>query len=416
MSRIRSVVIVNHYAGGPDIGSGWRHYELARRWSAAGVATTIVTASTAIGGDQGPSRTRDREVDGVFFRFVPCRSYRGNAAPRLLNMLDFVRGCRRALGTHTRERGRPSAIVASSPQPFAWGPSRAAARAAEAMFVPEVRDLWPESLVDIGGVSRIHPLVLACRAVRGRAMREADLVFSPLAHFHRHAEAFGLANARCIHVPNGVTISHEHGDPRQAGTPDGRRRLLYAGAMGLPNALEDLIAATGRLSPDERSRISVVMVGDGTQRARLEASAKSECPGVFAFLGSLPQPDTEALARTCNAAVIAWKPHPLYRFGTSPQKVPFYLACGLPVIAASPDEDDPVRTQQLGWWSPAGDISGLARSLRQFIVADAATLRTTAQRCRDHARRALDWDTIATRALDALEMRAATRLAAVPSP
>ncbi len=416
MTVLKSVWIVNHYAGGPEIGTGWRHYELARRWGRLGVETTVFTASTKIGGETGAAREGPRRLDGVVFRFIAARKYGGNGIARVLNLFDFARGAEGAMREELDLGARPDAVLASSPQPFVWPGARRISARARALFVPEIRDIWPESLQEIGGMPAWHPLVLACRIARSRALGCADLVFSPLSHIDRYAAAHGVAKDRCIVVPNGVDgeiAARATPLPRAAsGSPTAaRRRLLYAGAMGLPNALHGMLDAVALLCPADRARLHILMAGDGTQRERLAARVARECPESVELLGSLEQRGVETLAMTCHGAIINWLPKPLYRFGISPQKVPLYLALGLPIVSASPDEEDPVRRESLGWWSRAGDARALCDSLRAFLDCDSAGLAAISLRCTEYAQTALNWDSISLRALEALQRARSRQLA-----
>ena len=402
VKTIESIWIVNHYAGGPGIGTGWRHYELGRRWAQTGVSVRVFAASTRIGGEQCPKRVGDREIDGVHLHFVPTRTYGGNGISRVLNLSDFARRVgARMRGIALACATAPSAIIASSPQPFVWAGAARIARETGGLFVPEIRDVWPDSLIELGGMSAFHPLVLASRIAQSRALRRADLLFSPLSRISLLGEQFGIAADRCIVVPNGVSLAPRA--PRLPRTCDqGQRTLLYAGAMGLPNSLDGLVDAVVGMTQSIRANLRVLMVGDGTRRLAIEVRAKRECPGVFEFLGALDQPAVQSLDATCDAGVINWQPMPLYRYGISPQKVPMYLSEGLPIVSASPDENDCVRTHQLGWWSPAGETRALTANLEVFVNADANALATMRERCVNYAHEHFNWDGIAHMGLGAL--------------
>ena len=54
----------------------------------------------------------------------------------------------------------PDVIIGSSPHPFAALASLFVARKKKVPFVLEIRDLWPQSLIDIGGLSRYNPGII----------------------------------------------------------------------------------------------------------------------------------------------------------------------------------------------------------------------------------------------------------------
>jgi glycosyltransferase involved in cell wall biosynthesis len=412
---VRIAWIVNHYAGGPGLGTGWRHWEIGRRWSRDGVRVRIFTATTRIGGALGENRTGTREVDGVTFSFVPSRAYRGNGIGRALNMLEFAHRSAAAMDAARRDGERPDVIIASSPQPLVWPAAARAASRMGAPLVPDIRDAWPESLRDLAGCSALNPLVLASTRALRTALRQAAMVTSPLPNVGLHLAEHGFANLPWMHVPNGITMPVDDSvEIPEAATQAisrarsaGRRVALYAGAMGGPNALTDLLRAAACLPEGTRARLSFLMIGSGTERARLERQCPEAAPATFDFLGELDQPVVQAIARRCDTGVVLRTPHAVYRFGTSPQKLALYLACGLPVVCSSTDPADPVARHGLGWWVPAGDRAALSSALAKLAVTGEAELRSLSSACEAHARREFDWDAIAERLLARLTMKEA---------
>jgi glycosyltransferase involved in cell wall biosynthesis len=395
--------IVNHYAGGPGIGTGWRHWELARRWIGAGGQVRVFTASTSIGGNLNPERRGTRELDGVPFHFIPAPPYGGNSLGRLRNILAFNHGVGRALlRTADTLRERPDVVLASSPQPLVWPTAARVARRLQAAFVPEVRDLWPESLQQLAGLPDWHPLVIWCRRADRMALRSASSVFSPLPGVESAVRSRGHASLRCVTVVNGVSM--EAAPPPEL-DPDlrawveqarsaGRRILLYAGAFGVPNAMDQLLDAMELLSPRHRQGLLVLLAGDGSERERLERRSESRSLPMR-FVGPRPQPQIRALCRACDAGFLGWLDRPLYRFGIAPQKRGLMLGEGLPLVHAVPHDLVNESALGTGWSTPAGQPAALARTLGEFLETSAATLLAKRDRCRSYAHEHLDWDRVA---------------------
>ncbi len=406
-----TIWIVNHYAGGPGLGTGWRHWELARRWITSGVNCRIFAASTSVGGATHASRHGVREVEGVPMEFVDVRPYAGNGFSRLRNIVAF----NRALPSHLRRAVHrtghcPDVVLASSPQPLVWPAAARAAREFGAAFVPEIRDIWPETLVQIGGISRWHPLVGWCNHVTRHAIRGARMVFSPLAHVSEYLDDIGWPHPECVHVANGADVAAPMSDHAsssdvarlEALRESGKRLLLYAGALGVPNAMDQLLDAVKGLSIAGRSRLACVIIGDGTERERLAARASREGISSIEFWGFRPQLQARSLLSRFDAGYLGWLDRPLYRYGIAPQKLSFMLAAGLPVIHATSAPADIVAAHHLGWTCPAEHPARLTEQLARFLAASDSELSALSARCTAHAREALDWDRVASRALETL--------------
>jgi glycosyltransferase involved in cell wall biosynthesis len=77
--------------------------------------------------------------------------------------------------------------------------------------------------------------------------------------------------------------NHEDRVRADAGLPD--RYLLYVGRLVKAKGVFDLLDAYGSLDPSLRSRLSLVLVGDGLARPALERIARSILPGSIHFAG-----------------------------------------------------------------------------------------------------------------------------------
>jgi glycosyltransferase involved in cell wall biosynthesis len=405
------VWIINHYAGGPGIGTGWRHWELARRWIQSGGRVRVFTASTSIGGSVREERDAHRDVLGVPFHFVRTPAYGGNGLGRLRNIVAFNRRVQPTMRQVMRMNDeRPDVILASSPQPLVWPAAARFAQSIGAAFVPEIRDLWPESLLQLGGLPGWHPLVAWCRWADKAAMRSATLVFSPLGDVQAAIRARGHASLPCVHVPNGVALEGTSPPALEAdlqswidgARSSGRRIVLYAGALGVPNAMDQLLEALNELSIEQRDRLLVLLVGEGTERDRLALRSR-EAGLPVQFAGPRTQPQVRALCRACDAGFLGWLNRPLYRFGIAPQKRGLMLGEGLPLLHAVPHDQVNETALGTGWSVPAGDAKPLAAAMRDFLETPADRLQAMRAHCRSYAHEHLDWDRIASKAWGELQ-------------
>jgi glycosyltransferase involved in cell wall biosynthesis len=182
----------------------------------------------------------------------------------------------------------------------------------------------------------------------------------------------------------------------------GRRLMLYAGAMGVPNALDQFVEAMAGLATEERARVRVLMIGDGSERGRLEVGAHAR--GVpMRFMGPRAQAQVRALCRICDLGLLGWLDRPLYRHGISPQKRALMLGEGLPLLHAVPHLQVDETALGTGWSIPAGDAKALAAAIRDFLETPANRLQAMRAHCHSYAHEHLDWDRIASKAWSELQ-------------
>ncbi|HET8721213.1 MAG TPA: glycosyltransferase family 4 protein, partial [Nitrospira sp.] len=273
-----NVWIVNQYAVPPSQSGGTRHYKLARLLARKGHRVTIVAADLNYQtGEPCFLKTGETSgaetIDGVRFLWQRVPAYQGNSIGRVHNMLGFSR---RVLSSmrHAAE-DLPDVIIGSSPQPFAALAAQRIASRLGVPFVLEIRDLWPQSLVDLGNLSPRHPFVLLLAAVERRLYRGARRIVTVLPNAARHMIERGARPERIVCVPNGVDLS-DAGEPVPPCRSD-HFTVMYAGAHGVANDLHTVLDAAAKLRRDDAAKdIRFRLIGDGPLNGTLQQRAARE--------------------------------------------------------------------------------------------------------------------------------------------
>ncbi len=392
----RVVWIVNQYAGSPAHGMEYRHYELGRELVRLGLTVVVISGAYSHLFARQPSTSGTytaEQVGGLTYVWVKVPRYRrAMSLGRVINMIVFAaRLFRLPIG----RLPVPDTIVVSSPSLFPIVPAQRWAKRWGARLVFEVRDLWPLTLEELGGLSPRHPLVALMRWFEDRAYRVADAVVSVLPAARPHFEAHGMAPSKLHVIPNGVSddalLEPMTGPPDVIATAvaDSAFTIGFVGTLGMANALETLIGAA-RLLGQERIRFVIVGHGPDTERLRTLAAGLDN----VVFTGPVAKGDVPATLRAFDACYVGYHRSPLYRFGIAPNKVYDYMAAGRPVILAAEAANDVVADAKAGITVPPDDPEALAqgiRSLRTMAPADLVRLGANGRAWveREHSYRAL---------------------------
>ncbi len=175
----------------------------------------------------------------------------------------------------------------------------------------------------------------------------------------------GFPEDRIFIAVNAVTPPPDHPLPNRPPASNTQKiQVLFVGRLQARKHLDNLIRACADLPPSHQPEL--VIVGDGPDRARLEALAKALYPATI-FTGALYG---EALDEQFKAADLFVLP------GTGGLAIQQAMSFGLPVIAAEADgtQTDLVRPAN-GWQIPADDVAALTTTL-QDALSDVARLRT----------------------------------------
>ena len=358
---------INHYAVPPDEPGGTRHYSMASHLREHGIDVLLVTSNVNyLIQRERSSQRNDMEIldrDGVCFARLKTPSYRGNSISKLWNMLSFKRRLRRC---HRDFPGpKPDVIIGSTPHPFAADEARRIAGELGVPYVLEVRDLWPQTLIDAGGMSRVHPLVLWFARIERRVCRAAARVLTLLGESAEHFRRLGVPDERLVHVPNGIDA-----DLLPAGRvveEDGIFRVMFVGLHGMVYGLDTMIDAaklTARRRPDRDVRF--VLVGDGPEKSRLMQRVADEGIDNVEFRDSVAKSRIYDVMSEADAYVMQTRRCAMHQAGVSPNKVYDYMAMGRPVIFAVDGPTNPVSAAGSGLTIEPESPSALADAVMEL--------------------------------------------------
>lgn len=362
-----TIWFIHHYAVSPRSPGGTRHFSTARWLVRQGHRVRIVASSYHYQAQRetreyGGASIQSEMIEGVEFVWVRTRPYRGNSIGRVLNLLSFAW---RVLRANLAEGGeaRPSVVLGSSPQPFAALAARILARRHGARFVYEVRDIWPQTLVELGQTSRWNPVILAFAWIERHCARRAAAVVTLLPGSEPHLRQCGAAPDRIIHVPNGVDLVQAGPVRPLPGGP--ACTFLYAGAIGVANGLDTVVAAAELLmgtAPAAR----IVIMGEGPELPRLRADVARRGLGNVEFREPVPKAAVHEALAGADAFLMVLRDSPVFQWGISPNKLFDYLAAGRPVVFAVNTPADIVAAAGAGVHADPSSAPDLARAMAEI--------------------------------------------------
>jgi glycosyltransferase involved in cell wall biosynthesis len=374
----------------------YRHYQLALALTAQGHRVVVISGSRSHLFTHPPDVSRPftlEVIDGVTYCWVAVPRYSGAISlGRVLNMAAFALRLER-LPTHRLPR--PDAILVSSPSLFPIVVAARWARRFGARLVFEVRDIWPLTLQELGGLSRRHPLVMLMQRLEDYAYRVADNVVSVLPAADRHMVSRGMEPAKFNYLPNGIDLAaaRTNGSApsaiRDAIRP-GTFTVGFVGTLGKANVLETLIDAARLLGPDEAS---VIVVGHGPEREQLMARA-ADLPNLT-FVGPIPKGEVGIAVKLFDACYVGYRRSSLYRFGVSPNKLYEYMAVGRPVLFAADAANQPVQEADCGCTVPPEDPAALAAAIRSLAACSPAQRERLGANARAYVERHHDYGRLA---------------------
>jgi len=359
--------ILNHYATPLDGIGGTRHAVLAKYLGEHGHNVTIFASAFLhrLGKSVKLPAGRlyaDRKYDSVRFRFIKTTPYNSNSVQRFVNMLSYRHNICRALDG----LDKPDVIIGSCVHLHA---ADAALRLANRFCVPfifEVRDVWPESLVDVGAISRVHPIYWYMRRMELRLYRNASRVIVLLPGMASYLQAYGVLPDHVWNLPNGIDPSLY---PEMRPAPEKDPFIIsFFGAHGPANALSTIVDAAALLqSTPEGQGVLFRLIGDGTEKNLLQNRAHALKLRNIEFLPPVPKGELSGFAQQSNAFVFHLRAMAvLEKYGISANKLFDYLMAARPIIFACNSYNNPVEAAKAGLTVLPQDSAALAEAVRRL--------------------------------------------------
>jgi glycosyltransferase involved in cell wall biosynthesis len=407
--------ILNHYALPPDRAGGTRHYEFGRLLAGWGHDVTIFASgfshfSLAEERLAAGERRRVEVIDGVRFVWIRTTPYRGNGRRRALNMASYAAGVLRAQHAFPR----PDVVVGSCVHPLAVAAAWVIGAVRRVPFVFEVRDLWPQTLIDMGVLPERGAAARVLRAAERFLYHRSRLVISLLPGAAEYITAAGIPKEKIIYIPNGTAgfppappvpatsaLAGRIGQLREAGA---HVVAGYLGSHGAANGVDVLVRAAAVLRDRGAGGIALVLVGDGPdkQRCRELAAALGLGGNDILFVPPVPKRAVPEVLAALDVALFPLRDVPVFRYGLSSNKLFDYLASGRPGICASAVADNPVRASG-GGICVRPEPDEVADALAELAAAGPEGRRALGERGRAWVGRHHDTAALAERFLQALE-------------
>jgi colanic acid biosynthesis glycosyl transferase WcaI len=359
----------------PEVGAGpARILELSRFWRDAGAAVTVITGmpnrrlpNQADGHIHSAYRGRwfmEEEVEGIRV----LRSWLHSSANRgfshtMWNNASFMMSST----LHAWFRANPFDVVIGSSPPFLAHVTSENVRWRQRIpLVLEIRDLWPDYMVEMG-VLRNKVAQRMLFSLERRLLSRARHAVVVTDSFRNRVAEKGFPIERIDVIPNGVDLSQYYKSGDAVPLPAMRRQagdtiVGYLGNFGAGQELRTVVEAAAILA-SEAPDIRFVLAGDGKEKAKVEMRAMELGVRNLSIHPPIEKGATRAFYNSCDICLVPLAPVPIFS-ETVPSKIFEIMACERPVLASVAGEAAQVVERSGGGIvTPPGDAVSLARGI-----------------------------------------------------
>jgi glycosyltransferase involved in cell wall biosynthesis len=333
------ILFLSHYFPPEANAPASRTHEHCREWVRLGHDVTVITGV--------PNHPRGVLFQGYENRLVQEESIDGIRVIRAWMLLTPNEGFVGRISNYllfallasllSFKAERPDVVIATSPQFFCGLAGMLVSRLRAVPFILEIRDLWPESIAQLG---QLQPgaLLRALERLETFLYRSAAGIVVNTAAFIDHIAARGVQPEKIELVYNGFDPSLFRRQPpdnallRKHGLQD-KYLVAYIGTLGLSHGLETLLDAAEQLQghPD----LHFLVIGDGAARESLEASRARRRLTNVTLLGLRPRSEIPSWIASIDLLVVLLRDLEIFT-SVVPSKIFEFCAQERPVIVSTP--------------------------------------------------------------------------------
>jgi len=282
----------------------------------------------------------EKEYDGIKFVHVRNTTYLRNTILRIYSLLEF----HLRLFKVSKFLSKPDVISLYTSIPFS-NIIYYLAKRFKAKLVLDVVDLWPESFVALGLVSKYNPILwFAYRAEKWIYKKADKIVFSMeggadyLKEKKWDTESGGPVNLNKVkYINNGVDLNDFNNkvnytiDDADLNN-ESLFKVIYLGSIRLANGVELILDAAKYL--EHLPNVKFLIYGNGTEREKLKQRLESEniknviLKQEWVELKYVPYILTKSSLNLLN-----YTKNPIFNFGGSQSKLFQYMASGKPICS-----------------------------------------------------------------------------------
>lgn len=369
-----NIWIINHYAMPPQYEVRVRNNMMAKYLQRKGYSVQIIAASTMH--NKGVNLIEERNIpfceqryDDLSFVHVRTSNYNGNGISRIINMIQFPF---RTYRTAKSLENKPDVVISSQGSVFGIG-AYLVAKKNNAIFIREVRDLWPDTIVAYTRISKYNPIIGFLNAWQKWIYKRADAIVFSMEGGKEYIKDKkwdkAVQESKIHHISNGVDLETFNYHKINTVTIDcdltkpNTFKVVYTGSIRLANNLRKIIDIAINIKERSADGIVFLIYGDGPDRTILEQYCLDNDIDNVIFKGHVDKTKIPYILSKCDLNIMHFKQSILKKYGSSMNKMFDYLASGKPSLTDCEFGYDTFNRYKAGWSLDGADAETMAEKI-----------------------------------------------------
>lgn len=381
-------------------GAGSRGFHLIKEISQNNIHSTIITSnSNHLGKTPNLSDSFFYEnISNVNFFWLKTLKYKKTTSlRRILGWIDFEIKLLYFIFFKKQIR-KPDVIIVSSPSILTIISGFILKVFFKAKLVFEIRDIWPLTLTEEGGFSKLNPLILILSFLEWVGYKYSDIIVGTMPNLSEHVKNILGFEKEVFHIPIGFNF--EDLDKNESlpevfldKYPKNKFIIGYAGAIGLTNALEVFFECISSLV--EVDELYFVIYGEGDLKEDY-IKKYGNLPNL-SFLPKIEKVHLNYALSKCDLLYLSTFPSKVWKYGQSLNKIIDYMLSSRPILASYTGYLSMINESECGKIVPSGDLTSLRKEIIRFSKMSSIELDKMGRNGKDWILANQDYKTLANK-------------------
>ncbi len=322
------ILYIHQYFKTPNEPGGTRSYWIAQKLIEHGHEVTMLTTSSSI-----KKSKEERLIDGIKVIYVKVPyDQKMSIVARVKSFVSFM-----LKSTRLAIKVKAVDLVIATSTPLTVGfPALVLKKLYKTPYVFEVRDLWPEVPIQMGGLN--NPLL------KNIAIAFEKSIYKNATHIVALSPGMAEGVLKYEHkskvsmIPNMAKIEEfwPRGNNEQLredlGLKQNSFKIIHFGALGVANDAMRIIEGAEFFKDD--SSVEFIFIGGGSTEQDLKEYCNQNNLNNVHFLGGFSMYETSEIVNFCDVSIVSFKDLPIL-YTNSPNKLFDSLSAGKPIIVNS---------------------------------------------------------------------------------
>ncbi len=322
------ILYIHQYFKTPLEPGGTRSYWISKKLVEVGHQVTMITSKSGM-----KSKTETVMIDGIQVIYVNVPYDNNMSIPaRLYAFMRFM-----WLSTAVGFQKEFDLVIATSTPLTVGFPALVLKKLRQKPYIFEVRDLWPEVPIQMGGLKN-RMLIELAKVFERSIYKNAIHIIALSPGMYEGVKSVGVSDEKISMIPNMSKIDEFWPREknlvlqRELGLSESSFKIIHFGTLGIANGAMSIIETAIHMKKEVD--VEFIFLGGGSTEKELEDRCRRENLKNVHFLGKFGMTTTSEIVNVCDVSIVSFLNLPIL-YTNSPNKLFDSLSAGKPIIVNS---------------------------------------------------------------------------------